>query len=476
MMRIPSVTLTTLAFLALHLGLALAIPLVQDEAYYALWATVPSAGYYDHPPMIAWWIWAGEQLFGVNRFGVRVVSVLGFALVTPMVWQIARLLGGDRRAASLAALFYNLSIVILALGFTATPDAPSVFFWTASAWAILAVRQRGDGPAGWALAGVLMGLGVLSKFTNLFLGVGLAGWLLVTRDGRRVLRRPQPWLAALAALAVLGPFIWWNYSNGWIGLERQFGRIGTEGFQWRTLATYLVSILVLAGPVILWAAARGLGRPGAARTLLAWLMLPLPIYLAYHARSAEVAGNWLAPVYPLLAVFAGLGAGRMRAWVVRAAAAYGAGLTAVAMAVALWPGAPLVPGQVPPNQVKGWPASLRQIEAALGDTGAEWIATADYGLAGLLSFYLPEVPVWAVVELKRYRFRGPFPAGLCTRQAVLIHSQDAPGAFDPARLFRDVGPKREILRRSRGATVERYWLWPVRGPIAPGFEACVTPG
>ncbi len=476
MMRIPSVTLTTLAFLALHLGLALVIPLVQDEAYYALWATVPSAGYYDHPPMIAWWIWAGERLFGVNRFGVRVASVLGFALVTPMVWQITRLAGGDRRAADIAALFYNLSVVILALGFTATPDAPSVFFWTASAWAILAARQRGDRPVGWALAGALMGLGVLSKFTNLFLGVGLAGWLLITPEGRRVLRRPQPWLAAALALAVLGPFIWWNYSNGWIGLERQFGRIRAEGFQWRTLVTYLVSTMVLAGPVILWAAVRGLGRRGAARTLLAWLMLPLPIYLAYHARSAEVAGNWLVPAYPLLAVFAGLGAARMRAGVVRAAAAYGVGLTAAAMAVALWPGAPLVPGQVPPNQVKGWPASLRQIEAALDDTGAEWIATADYGLAGQLSFYLPEVPVRAVVELKRYRFRGPFPTGLCNRRAVLIHSQDPPGVFDPERLFRDVGPKREILRRSRGATVERYWLWPVRGPIAPGFEACATPG
>ena len=30
--------------------------LVPDEAYYWLWSRVPSAGYYDHPPMIAWWI------------------------------------------------------------------------------------------------------------------------------------------------------------------------------------------------------------------------------------------------------------------------------------------------------------------------------------------------------------------------------------------------------------------------------------
>nr|QQZ49443.1 hypothetical protein JKL49_20970 [Phenylobacterium glaciei] len=32
------------------------IHLTEDEAYYRLWAQQLHFGYYDHPPMIAWWI------------------------------------------------------------------------------------------------------------------------------------------------------------------------------------------------------------------------------------------------------------------------------------------------------------------------------------------------------------------------------------------------------------------------------------
>ena len=39
-------------------------PLTEDEAYYLLWSMKPAFGYFDHPPMIAWWIWPGRQLAG----------------------------------------------------------------------------------------------------------------------------------------------------------------------------------------------------------------------------------------------------------------------------------------------------------------------------------------------------------------------------------------------------------------------------
>ncbi|MFT5160192.1 MAG: hypothetical protein ACI9ZD_001803, partial [Paracoccaceae bacterium] len=49
-----------LGFAVFHVALAALIPLVEDETYYQLWASAPSAGYYDHPPMVAWGIAAGQ--------------------------------------------------------------------------------------------------------------------------------------------------------------------------------------------------------------------------------------------------------------------------------------------------------------------------------------------------------------------------------------------------------------------------------
>ncbi|MGA8769465.1 MAG: hypothetical protein WB610_03640 [Rhodomicrobium sp.] len=50
--------------------------LAEDEAYYWLWSRRLATGYYDHPPMIAYWIRAGTAIFGQTEFGVRFVGLL----------------------------------------------------------------------------------------------------------------------------------------------------------------------------------------------------------------------------------------------------------------------------------------------------------------------------------------------------------------------------------------------------------------
>jgi 4-amino-4-deoxy-L-arabinose transferase-like glycosyltransferase len=45
------------------------IELNSDEAYYWLWSRVPSAGYYDHPPMIAWFLKLFSFAFGKKVAG-----------------------------------------------------------------------------------------------------------------------------------------------------------------------------------------------------------------------------------------------------------------------------------------------------------------------------------------------------------------------------------------------------------------------
>ena len=48
-----------LGLAVIRLAAAALVPLTEDEAYYRLWSQHLSLGYYDHPPMIAWWIRAG---------------------------------------------------------------------------------------------------------------------------------------------------------------------------------------------------------------------------------------------------------------------------------------------------------------------------------------------------------------------------------------------------------------------------------
>ena len=64
------------ALIVLRAVMAGLLPLSADEAYYWLWSRHLAAGYYDHPPAIAFVIRFGTFLFGDNEFGVRFGGVM----------------------------------------------------------------------------------------------------------------------------------------------------------------------------------------------------------------------------------------------------------------------------------------------------------------------------------------------------------------------------------------------------------------
>jgi 4-amino-4-deoxy-L-arabinose transferase-like glycosyltransferase len=448
-----------LGFMALHLLLAGLLPLVEDEAYYQLWASNPAAGYYDHPPMIAWWIAAGQMLFGQTALGVRFVPVLAGALVTLLIYRIAFLFSEDGRIAFRAALWGKVMIPFSVLAFAATPDAPSILFWTAAIWALAEVKT-GRSANWWLLVGLFAGLGVLSKFTNLFFGLSLVIWLLASREGRGWLKTWQVWAGALIGIGVLLPFLWWNMQNGWIGLERQFGRLGVdEGFSLSMFAGFWAALVVLVTPLLFWQVGRSLlsGRvPG----VLIWLTAPVFLYMAYYATQATAGAQWLLPAYPALAVIAALGSGqgRVLAWI----APSGLGLSVLTLVIGLWPWKVLVPGHNPFTQGRGWPPVVAEIREQAKATGAVWIATEAYGLDAQLNHYLgQELPVWSVRFPERYLFRGDFPAALCDAPGLFVSRQKSEGSRP--ELFATYEPLPTITRRSAGTQLMTYEVARVTG-------------
>src|ERR1700722_3986417 len=238
------------ATLAVRLVAGALGPLSEDEAYYRLWSMRPAFGYFDHPPMIAWWIWAGRQIAGDTALGVRLLPIVSAGLTTLLTFDLARTLGYGERIAARAGIWLNATVLLGLGGQLAVPDQPNVLFWTAAlCCAVRAVSGRGGW--WWLAAGALAGLDCLSKYSALFLAPGLLLWLLPSADGRRALRTPWPWLAAVIALAVFAPNIAWNADHGWMTFAKQFGRVeAADGLQPRYLAKFVVDQFILLNPLI----------------------------------------------------------------------------------------------------------------------------------------------------------------------------------------------------------------------------------
>jgi 4-amino-4-deoxy-L-arabinose transferase-like glycosyltransferase len=445
------------------------IGLHPDEAYYWIWSRVPSAGYYDHAPMIAWWIRFSTWIFGDSQLAVRSLPILSALVVSVATSAIAWTLYRDQSLAARAGLWVNAAPLVGIAGLCATPDSPSLLFWTLAVWALACLRNGGDRRL-WLLVGLLAGLGCASKYTNLFLGPGILLWLLVDGDARRRLVGRWMFAGGAIALAVFSPVVWWNFHHHWVSFAKQFGRIDQGGLSPAYLVEFLVGQFGLVNPAIAVLALLGVGAiwrrrgaEGSAQTLfLVALSAPLIVYMVIHSIHSRVHANWPMPVYPVIALLAADAARRVRprghlAHAARWAGPGGIILVAIVLGYFALPPGQAAPFASPADKLIGWKTMSDEIEVLRQRHHAGWIATVDYGVTGALTFYRHDPDhVQEVVDRDRYSFETPDPL-LVSQPALLVVPATGslpdwlgrclPRATSVGEVARDAG-KREIERFS----------------------------
>src|SRR5512134_515911 len=102
------VLLVALSAAALRALTVAGTELYSDEAYYWLWSLRPAAGYFDHPPLVAWLVAAGAPL-AAGELGVRLLFLVAGGLTVVFAALLGRELAEQddpsrRRAALCGAL------------------------------------------------------------------------------------------------------------------------------------------------------------------------------------------------------------------------------------------------------------------------------------------------------------------------------------------------------------------------------------
>ena len=77
-----------------RLAIAGGTGLVFDEAYYRLWGLFPAWGYFDHAPMVAWWVALGHIVAGDTALGTRLLGPVSIFIGSLLLWRMAFLLFG----------------------------------------------------------------------------------------------------------------------------------------------------------------------------------------------------------------------------------------------------------------------------------------------------------------------------------------------------------------------------------------------
>lgn len=391
--------------LAGRVVLAATTNLAEDEAYYWLWSTHLAAGYYDHPPMIAYWIRAGTSLFGQTAFGVRAVGLLSAVAGSYLLYITSLSLFRDRQAAVLTVVWMNATLLCNAAAIVATPDTPLAFFATLTLFALAKLIETGNG-AWWYAIGAALGLAFVSKYTAALLLPGLFVWMIASAEGRRWFLRIEPYLGAIIAFAIIAPLVYWNYSHDWVSFAKQaqhgvkdkpanavlsvaefFG--GQAG-----LATPLIFGFCLFGSV--YALLRGWKNGEPRLLLLGAMTAPAFAFFFLHAAEQKIQPNWPGLLYPaaILAALHGFLAYaheyRPRPLVAaafRSAPWIGFAFTIVVFAQLGFGVFPIEAKKDPTSRLKGWATLGADVERLQRQYGAQSILTDRYAITGELAFY-----------------------------------------------------------------------------------------
>ncbi len=413
-----------------------------DDARHLAW------GYVAYPPIAPWIGRVALELFGTSLVGFRFFSVLAQSCAMVLAGLLARELGGSRTAqlwSAIAMAIAPISVIQSSLFQYVSFD---YLWWVLVAYCLVRLLNRGD-QRWWLAVGAAIGLGMMTKYTMVFLVAGIVVGVLAT-DLRRQLTSRWLWGGVALSLLIFLPNLIWQWQHNFISLQflqsihaRDVAIGRADDFLLEQLFVTASSITVplwLLGLVYYWF------LPAGKRfRLLGWMyVVPLVLMWWMEGRS-----YYLGPAYPML-----LAAGIVLVDQWRATLAEQRGrlvhntvwsLLIVGGVISAAIGMPIAPinstwwqivGEVQDNFVEeiGWEelvATVAEIYATVpeAERATTAILTGNYGEAGALSLYGPAYGLPTPISgVNSYWLRG-YGDTEPTTLIVLGYTQEAAQQF-----------------------------------------------
>ena len=286
-----------LAFFALVYNAFL--PLHGDEAYYWMWSHDLKTGYYDHPPMVAYFIYL-TNFISESEWGVRFSNVFAISVSSLYIFKLTSTLSDEKTALNAVIIFLSVLLTHAGYIFT-TPDTPLNLFWTLSLYysykAVFGGKLRD-----YILTGLFLGLMMISKYSAILFVMSLLLFLLIKR--REQFLNPYTYLSIFISLLVIAPMLYWNYEHEWISFLFQIDHGSTDDFNvqpWLILeffgAQFGVFTPIFTAVLFFFLAKDKLYFKDEKLFFIALMTAGILLFFLYKSFYVSMAPNYGAPAY-----------------------------------------------------------------------------------------------------------------------------------------------------------------------------------
>ncbi len=287
------------------------VELGNDEVYYFTYALFPDWSHFDHPPMVGWVI----QFFSFNQFIhsqflLRLPAIIFAAINTWLMFELGTKIKNEKTG-WYAALFYTASIyTTLIAGVFIMPDTPQLFFWILSIYLMMDIlpdkEVLNSNKRKILLLGFVIGLGMLSKYTSIFLWGGIFLYLIIYN--RNWFKSWSLYTAGILSLIVFSPVLIWNQIHHFISFTFHEDRVSllNSGLRLDFIGTEILGEFLYQNPVVfvlVWVAVingiryhKGFMEKQKFRILL-FQALPMISVFLFFAMFRKTLPHWTGPAY-----------------------------------------------------------------------------------------------------------------------------------------------------------------------------------
>jgi 4-amino-4-deoxy-L-arabinose transferase-like glycosyltransferase len=366
----------------------------RDELYYLESSRHLDFGYVDYPPIVPLLAAIDQAIAPGSLVALRLLPALAGAMVIVLTAFIARELGASTRVQAWAAFGALFSPMFIGGQLMFQTVAFDELTW-AIALFVFARILRDEARRLWLLLGLVIGVGLETKFTMAALPVAIFLALVVSR--REILATPWPWVGGAIAVAVFAPNLVWQSTHDWISVQYTLSHRGhTDG-----PIAYWLQQLILFNPLFLVPGVAGMVMLRRDRRFAPLVYMAIFVELIFFSTGGKA--YYPAPMYPVVYAAGAIWLGqRIHArWRAVAFAA-----ATIALIVVLLPiGLPVLDAHAMVRQnlwktrndyadMIGWPELAQATAKAYDSLPADQQAGAmvlaqNYGEAGAIDYYGP---------------------------------------------------------------------------------------
>ena len=273
--------------------------LIDDEAYYAMYARHLSWGYIDHGPVIGYLIYL-FTIFGENSFTVRLSALVLLIILTVVLYNFGKQ-HFNKNTGIIMSLGISANMLFHTNSVVVTPDVPLAFFTImAIIYYYKAYFIHGKY---FYIGGIFLGLAILSKVSALFPAIGIILFPFINSTKRYILFDLRFYGSLLIALILFMPFIIWNLQND-LAFVRYQGAHITEDGSWSDFTGLWAGLFVTAGPILFYYSVVKpfllIKNMKSIKIEIQYFVIVTIVPLCYflsHSFFSRMEVNWPAPIF-----------------------------------------------------------------------------------------------------------------------------------------------------------------------------------